>query len=121
MIDGEERISDDRATMIAIESNGDGGALIDRFDADDAADRHAVLRHRITAFDSMRVVEDDRRLDFAVMHEPSRAEPDADGEHDQKCEREKPAHEASVYNVRVRGTFRVVLKRTSHFRSPETR
>src|SRR5439155_21886338 len=30
MIDGEERIGDDRATMIAIESYGDGGALVER-------------------------------------------------------------------------------------------
>ena len=86
VVDGEERVGDDGAAMIARQADGDGAAVVHPIDAGDVADRGAVLHHRIAALQSARIFEDDGDLRLAAMHEPASAEPDARGERDQKEE-----------------------------------
>ena len=85
--------------MIASEPDGDGSLVVDRIDADDAADDRAVLDDGIAAHQSVRVAKDDRRFHFAAMDEPSRAEPHARGNHDQKEERNQLTHCAEFIDL----------------------
>ena len=86
----------DGAAVHAVEADGHRAAVAEGVDARDAAGDAVVVHHRIAAAQTVHIIEDDRRLHFAAVHEGAGAEPDGGGEGEQEHETEQLAHANSL-------------------------